>query len=162
LTITLDRVATGWGIILSPYVARLFKPRQWAEADFYNEMTLFLTRIVIALSVFAVGVELPRAYMARHWRSLFILVGPKSVNSPWCRLRCVSDFLHSRSMIMGWLISAAFMDALFPKLNFLHCMVIAAALSPTDPVLASSVVGKGKFAQDVSIDFSSDSSSSVK
>jgi sodium/hydrogen antiporter len=52
-------------------------------------------------------------------------------------------------MLASWLISAAFMYILFPKLNYLHTMVIAAALSPTDPVLAASVVGKGMFAQKV-------------
>jgi hypothetical protein len=53
------------------------------------------------------------------------------------------------SMLIGWLVSAAFMYLLFPNLNYLHCMVVAAALSPTDPILAASVVGKGKFAQKV-------------
>jgi NhaP-type Na+/H+ or K+/H+ antiporter len=76
----IDRVATAWGVVLSPYAARVFKPRHWTEVGHFNEMTLVLTRIVIALSVFGVGVELPRAYMARHWKSLAVLIGPKSVS----------------------------------------------------------------------------------
>lgn len=42
----------------------------------FDEITLELTRAIIALSVFAVGVELPRAYVWRHWKSLTMLLGP--------------------------------------------------------------------------------------
>lgn len=83
---------------------------------------------MIALAVFAVGVELPRAYVWRHRKSLGMLLGP--------------------NMLIGWLLSAGFMYALVPALDFLSALVIAAGVTPTDPILASSVVGKGKFAQD--------------
>lgn len=51
-------------------------------------------------------------------------------------------------MLMGWLISGGLMYAIIPGLDFLPALVVAAGVTPTDPILASSVVGKGKFAQD--------------
>lgn len=112
----------------------------------FDEITLELTRVIIALSVFAIGVELPKAYVLRHWRSLAILLGPMyaflaSLTEPYSRFGV-------RSMFIGWMITAAFITLLIPGLDFLPALVVAAGLTPTDPILAASVVGKGKFAQD--------------
>lgn len=63
--------------------------------------------------------------MYKHWRSLFFLLGP--------------------CMIYGWFISALFMWALIPGVTYLSALVMAACVTPTDPILAQSVVG-GKFA----------------
>jgi len=52
-------VATAFGIIFGPHCANLIDPRQWGNPSF-DDITLEFTRIVLALSVFAVGVELPR------------------------------------------------------------------------------------------------------
>jgi sodium/hydrogen antiporter len=41
-----------------------------------NEITLEVTRVVLAIGVFAIGVELPKQYMKRHWKSLFFLLVP--------------------------------------------------------------------------------------
>lgn len=41
-----------------------------------NTITLEVTRIVLAIGVFAIGVELPKQYMKKHWRSLFFLLVP--------------------------------------------------------------------------------------
>lgn len=121
-------IATCFGIAFSAYGAGIFAPRTWAEGHHSDEITLELTRIVIALSVFAVGVELPKAYVLRHWKSLAMLLGP--------------------IMLMGWMIAGALMFAIIPGLEFLPALVIAAGVTPTDPILASSVVGKGKYAQE--------------
>ncbi|EFP91624.1 uncharacterized protein PGTG_17678 [Puccinia graminis f. sp. tritici CRL 75-36-700-3] len=120
-------ISVVFGIILGPYVSGVFDPRSWAAGENFDDLTLELTRIVVALSVFAVGVELPKAYILRHWRSLAILLGP--------------------AMLFGWIVSGALIYALVPALTFLQALVIAAAVTPTDPVLAASVVGKGKYAQ---------------
>lgn len=40
------------------------------------------------------------------------------------------------------------MYAIIPGLEFLPALVLAAGVTPTDPILASSVVGKGKYAQE--------------
>lgn len=121
-------IAVVVGIAFGPYGADLFDPRGWDDGRQFNEYTLEFTRVVIALSVFAVGVELPRAYMKRHARSLSFLLGP--------------------IMLFGWLVVGAFMYILVPKIGFLAALVAAAASTPTDPILAASVVGKGKYAQE--------------
>lgn len=117
------------------YAAGIFDPRSWAGEEHINEFTLEFTRVVIALSVFAVGVELPKAYVVRHWRSLAALLGPV--------------------MVVGWLVSGGLITLIIPGLSFLPALVVAAGLSPTDPILASSVVGKGRFAQEHVVSFSS-------
>ncbi|KAG9124548.1 hypothetical protein FRC07_011171 [Ceratobasidium sp. 392] len=119
-------IATVFGIIIGPYVAGIFDPRGWAGShEVVNEITLEVTRVVLAIGVFAIGVELPKQYMLKHWRSLFYLLVPV--------------------MTYGWFISAALIYALIPNLNFLSSLVVAACLTPTDPILAAAVVG-GKYA----------------
>ncbi|KAJ7061635.1 Sodium/hydrogen exchanger family-domain-containing protein [Mycena amicta] len=116
-----------FGVVIGPYGANIFNPRGWAgdNVETVNSITLELTRVVLAIGVFAIGVELPKAYMRRHWQSLFFLLGP--------------------IMIWGWFVSAAFIFALIPGLNFLSSLAVAACLTPTDPILAAAVVG-GKWA----------------
>ncbi|KAF8162510.1 Sodium/hydrogen exchanger family-domain-containing protein [Mycena galopus ATCC 62051] len=116
-----------FGVIIGPYGANVFNPRGWAgdNEETVNKITLELTRVVLAVGVFAIGVEAPKAYMRRHWKSLFFLLGPV--------------------MIWGWFVSAALIFALIPGLNFLSSLAVAACLTPTDPILAAAVVG-GKYA----------------
>ncbi|KAH8104782.1 Sodium/hydrogen exchanger family-domain-containing protein [Cristinia sonorae] len=116
-----------FGVVIGPYGANIFDPRGWGNGDLEvgNEITLEVTRVVLAIGVFAIGVELPKAYMARHWKSLLILLGPV--------------------MTWGWFVSAGIIYALIPRLNFLSSLAVAACLTPTDPILAAAVVG-GKYA----------------
>lgn len=63
---------------LGPYGANIFDPRSWGDGnrDTINTITLEVTRVVLAIGVFAIGVELPKAYMQRHWKSLLFLLAP--------------------------------------------------------------------------------------
>ena len=45
----------------------------------------------------------------------------------------------------GWFVCAGFIYGLIPGLNFLSSLAISACLTPTDPILASAVIG-GKWA----------------
>jgi Na(+)/H(+) antiporter len=120
-------VATLCGIIFGPHAANLIDPGSWGNVDL---ITLEFSRIVLVVQCFAVGVELPRAYMEKHWRSVTLLLIPV--------------------MTFGWLITSLFIWGLFHShLNWLDSLCIAACVTATDPVLASSVVGKGKFAKRV-------------
>ncbi|KAI9483169.1 MAG: Sodium/hydrogen exchanger family-domain-containing protein [Benjaminiella poitrasii] len=74
----------------------------------------------------AVGIELPKHYMKKEWLTMFMLLIP--------------------IMLFMWLISGLFIWWLVPPLNYLHALVIAACVCPTDPILANSVV-KGRFAE---------------
>ena len=119
-------VATICGIIFGPHAANLFNPHEWGNVD---KITLECSRIVLVVQCFAVGVELPKAYMERHWKSVTLLLIPV--------------------MTWGWLITSLFIWWMVPPLNWLESLVCAACVTATDPVLASSVVGKGKFAKRV-------------
>ncbi|KAI1822981.1 alkali metal cation/H+ antiporter Nha1 C terminus-domain-containing protein [Xylaria intraflava] len=118
-------VATLVGVIFGPHAANLIDPNSWGNVD---EITIEFSRIVLVVQCFAVGVELPKYYMERHWKSVIFLLLPV--------------------MTFGWLITSLIIWWLFP-LNYLESLTVAACVTATDPVLASSVVGKGKFAKRV-------------
>ncbi|KAF2396867.1 hypothetical protein EJ06DRAFT_174476 [Trichodelitschia bisporula] len=120
-------VATICGIIFGPLAANLINPDDWGNTD---QITLEFCRIVLVVQCFAVGVELPKSYMEKHWKSVTMLLIPV--------------------MTFGWLMTSLFVWWLFRShLNWLDSLAIAACVTATDPVLASSVVGKGKFAKRV-------------
>ncbi len=120
-------VATLCGIIFGPHAANLINPITWGNTDM---ITLEFSRIVLVVQCFAVGVELPKHYMEKHWRSVTLLLVPV--------------------MTFGWLVTSLFIWAMFWRwANWLDCLCLAACVTATDPVLASSVVGKGKFAKRV-------------
>lgn len=119
-------VATLCGVIFGPHAANLFNPLSWGNAD---QITLECSRVVLVVQCFAVGVELPKAYMERHWRSVVFLLVPV--------------------MTFGWLITSLFIWWMIEPLTWLESLGCAACVTATDPVLASSVVGKGKFAKRV-------------
>ncbi len=119
-------VATICGVIFGPHAANLIDPGSWGNAD---QITLEFSRIVLVVQCFAVGVELPKYYMEKHWRSVVFLLIPV--------------------MTFGWLITSLFIWWMIPPLDWLESLCCAACVTATDPVLASSVVGKGKFAKRV-------------
>lgn len=119
-------VATLCGVIFGPHAANLIDPNSWGNTDI---VTVEFSRIVLVVQCFAVGVELPKFYMEKHWRSVVFLLVPV--------------------MTVGWLLTSLFVWWMIPALNWLDSLVVAACVTATDPVLASSVVGKGKFAKRV-------------
>jgi NhaP-type Na+/H+ or K+/H+ antiporter len=119
-------VATICGVIFGPHAANLINPFSWGNTD---QITLEFSRIVLVVQCFAVGVELPKAYMEKHWRSVVFLLLPV--------------------MTFGWLITSVFIWWMIVPLTWLEALACAACVTATDPVLASSVVGKGKFAKRV-------------
>lgn len=119
-------VATICGVIFGPHAANLFNPLSWGNTD---QITLECSRVVLVVQCFAVGVELPKAYMERHWRSVVFLLVPV--------------------MTFGWLVTSLFIWWMIEPLTWLESLMCAACVTATDPVLASSVVGKGKFAKRV-------------
>jgi NhaP-type Na+/H+ or K+/H+ antiporter len=59
---------------MGPHVANVFNPRSWGSNS--NAITLEIMRIVLATGLFAIGVELPKAYMAKHAKGLLVMVVP--------------------------------------------------------------------------------------
>ena len=119
-------VATLCGVIFGPHAANAFNPLSWGNTD---QITLECSRVVLVVQCFAVGVELPKAYMERHWKSVIFLLVPV--------------------MTFGWLMTSLFIWWMIKPLSWLESLMCAACVTATDPVLASSVVGKGKFAKRV-------------
>ena len=119
-------VATIVGVIFGPHAANLIDPFSWGNED---QITLEFSRIVLVVQCFAVGVELPKSYMERHWKSVVLLLLPV--------------------MTWGWLATSLFIWWMIEPLTWLESLACAACVTATDPVLASSVVGKGKFAKRV-------------
>ncbi|TFK75275.1 Sodium/hydrogen exchanger [Pluteus cervinus] len=117
-------LGTVFGIFVGPQGLGVFDPRSWAGSRF-NDVTHEIMRIVLAADLFAIGVELPGSYMAQHARGLLIMVVP--------------------TMAVGWMIVGFCIRLLLPQLDWPSCLTIAACLTPTDPVICSSIVG-GKFA----------------
>jgi len=77
-------LGTAFGILLGPHVLGIFDPRSWTNVT--DIITREFTRVVLAIGLFALGVELPKRYMAEHAKSLLIMVVP--------------------TMAFGWLVSA--------------------------------------------------------
>ncbi|KAF2719653.1 Sodium/hydrogen exchanger [Polychaeton citri CBS 116435] len=82
------------------------------------------TRVIVGIQVFAIGVELPKFYFNRHWKSVAILLGPV--------------------MSFGWLICALFVWWIFMT-DIPTALIVAACLTPTDPVLAASILSNSQF-----------------
>lgn len=116
-------VAVIVGIIAGPLVTNGFNPYSWQDHD---EITKQLTRCIIAIQVMAVGIELPKHYLKKEWKTMSMLLIPV--------------------MMFMWLISGLFIWGLVPPINYLEALVISACICPTDPILANSVV-KGRFAE---------------
>lgn len=105
--------------MIGPFGANIFNPRSWTSD--VNALTLEIMRLTLATGVFAIGVELPPAYLANQWKDLALMVVP--------------------TMAWGWLISAGFMFWIFPSLSFISALCISACLTPTDPVCFSTLNG---------------------
>lgn len=118
-------LAVIFGIILGPYVLDLITPNRWGMND---EMVQEITRVIVAIQCFAVGIELPKHYFRRHYKSVLCFLGP--------------------IMTFSWAITSLFAYLVF-KTGVWTALIIGACLSPTDPVLAASVLANSKFSQRV-------------
>ncbi|PBK89575.1 Sodium/hydrogen exchanger [Armillaria gallica] len=115
-------LGTAFGALVGPYGWGIFDPHSWGSS---HKVTLEVMRIVLAIGLFTIGVELPRNYMARHAKGLLVMVVP--------------------TMAFGWVTVAGVLHVLFKDLNFVSCLAIAACLTPTDPIICAAIVG-GNFA----------------
>jgi NhaP-type Na+/H+ and K+/H+ antiporters len=85
---------------MGPYVANAFDPRSWGQT---TKITLEVMRIVLATGLFAIGVELPRNYMAKHVKGLLVMVVP-TMAFGWVivagmKKSCIRQLVHNLSLI---------------------------------------------------------------
>ncbi|EXJ81938.1 hypothetical protein A1O1_08005 [Capronia coronata CBS 617.96] len=117
-------LATFTGIAFGPYGATVLDPvDRWGWED---NITQELARVITGVQCFAVGIDLPAAYVKRHWKSIGLLLGP--------------------NMIAGWMISATIVYYIL-NTTWLTALIVGACLTPTDPVLSASVIAEAKFSQ---------------
>ena len=113
------------GAVLT-HVVKLPSPEEYAGSPAnLNAITLDFCRAVLGIQLFIAGVQLPSGYLKKEIKSLGILLGP--------------------GMLGMWVCSSVIIWAMVPSLPLLHAMAIAACITPTDPVLSSSIV-KGRYA----------------
>ena len=91
-------LGTIFGIIIGPYCPGLFDPRSWGSRSESDAITLEVMRIVLATGLFVIGVELPKAYMAKHAKGLSAMIVP--------------------TMGIGWVIVAGMYYLFMSYLNF--------------------------------------------
>ncbi|KAJ5539250.1 Cation/H+ exchanger [Penicillium frequentans] len=115
------------GVLFSPHAANFIRPEDYALHSAANlaEITMHFTRLVLGVQLVLAGVQLPKRYLQVEWRSLSLLLGP--------------------GMAAMWICSSLIVWAMVPNFSFLHALIVAACVTPTDPVLSNSIV-KGKFA----------------
>ncbi|KAJ9477975.1 putative Na(+)/H(+) antiporter (putative) [Pseudozyma hubeiensis] len=114
------------GIVVGPYVLNWVDPISWGTAEETNYVTYTFTRIVVGIQVLFCGISLPKAYLWREKLSLGILL--------------------FGIMTTAWFATALLIWGLIPNLTFLESLCIAAAVTPTDPVLANSIT-TGRYAE---------------
>ncbi|KAI5297325.1 hypothetical protein KEM56_004900 [Ascosphaera pollenicola] len=117
------------GLIVSPHAADFIRPldyTQGSQSDL-EAITLYFSRLVLAIQLVLAGVELPSRYVLKEWKPLSLLLGP--------------------GMTAMWLFTALVTWAMVPNISFLHALAVGACVTPTDPVLSSAIV-KGKYADD--------------
>ncbi|KAF2149885.1 Sodium/hydrogen exchanger [Myriangium duriaei CBS 260.36] len=129
------------GILLGPKVLDWLNPNQCNGSTCLDEVTgnstswgwgddvlQEITRVIVGLQVFTVGITLPRYYATKHWKSVAMLLGPV--------------------MTFGWIACAVIVYFLF-QTNIPTALVISACLTPTDPVLSASILSNSQFSSRV-------------
>jgi sodium/hydrogen antiporter len=116
-------IALCFGIVISPDALGAIHPALWGD---YPGILHEIARLTIGIAVMGAALRLPSRFLFRHWRSMGILLGAA---------------MPLMALMSGLLVWALF-D--FP---FWLAMLIGAAVSPTDPILATSLVS-GKFAEE--------------
>lgn len=124
LYLTESLVATLVGVLMGPHGFGVVDPQRWFDTRFHYFLSE-AARIVIGLQVMAVGVSVPGEFLRKHWSSILMMLGPV--------------------MAFMWAVSAMSVHYAL-GLPWLESLIIAACITPTDPVLAHSVI-KGKFAE---------------
>ncbi|KAI9326699.1 Sodium/hydrogen exchanger family-domain-containing protein, partial [Zopfochytrium polystomum] len=118
------QVAVIVGILIAPLVGKLLIAHD-VYSESYDAVTMEFTRLVVVLQCMACGIDLPGNHLSREKTSVLVLIGPV--------------------MIVMWLVAAVGIYVI-TGIPFLEALMISACLTPTDPVLANSIV-KGRFAE---------------
>lgn len=131
-------LGTCFGILMGPICAGIFDPRSWGNNT--NRITLEVMRIVLATGLFAIGVELPKAYMWEHIKGLTVMIVP-TMAIGWLIVAGMYIFSFFLLLIRNSTSFPALLKALFSRFDFITCLALAACLTPTDPIISAAIVG---------------------
>ena len=107
------------GVLLGPAVFGVVDPREWGDQTLILEQA---ARLTVAISLMEIALRLPKGYPFGNWRSLLVLLGPV--------------------MVLMFVVSGLLAYAIL-GVSFWAAMLIGAIVTPTDPVVASSIVQGG-------------------
>ena len=105
------------GIVLGPDVLGLLTPDTWEVPR--HVVIEAVTSLTIGIAVMAVALQLPRKYLASQWRTMLLV------------LAVVMPFMWLTSSVLAFAILG---------LPLWTALLIGAVVTPTDPVLSSTVV----------------------
>jgi NhaP-type Na+/H+ or K+/H+ antiporter len=105
------------GVVLGPIVLDWINPSQWGLSR--EHILEQAARLTMAIGLMGVALRLPPKYFQRHWRGLAVLLG--------------------LVMPLMWVVSGLLVYA-FLRIPFWEAMMIGAAVTPTDPIVATSIV----------------------
>lgn len=104
------------GIVLGPHVFGVLDVSAWGQEERILEEA---SRLTLAIGLMAIALRLPPAYIKQEWRTLLVLIVVV--------------------MPLMWLISSVLAYALL-GIPLLVALLIGGAVTPTDPIVASSIV----------------------
>lgn len=105
------------GILLGPAVLGWIDPNLWGLSR--EHILEQAARLTMAIGLMGVALRLPTKYFQHHWRGLAVLLG--------------------LVMPLMWVISGLLVYA-FLRIPFWEAMMIGAVVTPTDPIVATSIV----------------------
>ena len=111
------------GVLLGPAVFGVLDPAKWGSQETILEQG---ARLTIAISLMGIALRLPSGYPLSRWRSLAVMLGPV--------------------MVLMWLVSGMLVYLIL-GLPFWVAMLIGAVVTPTDPVVSSTIV-QGSMAEE--------------
>lgn len=104
------------GVLLGPRVADFLRPSTWGDERTILEQA---TRLTLAVALMGVALRIPPGFLRRQWRSIALV------------LVLAMPFMALSSGLLVHLIAG---------LPLLTALLIGAVISPTDPVVASTIV----------------------
>lgn len=116
-------IALFLGVLLGPAVLGILDLANWGSQETILEQA---ARLTIAISLMGIALRIPSGYPLSRWRSLAVMLGPV--------------------MVLMWLVSGVLVY-LTLGLPFWVAMLVGAVITPTDPVVSSTIV-QGSVAED--------------
>ncbi|HWG85731.1 MAG TPA: cation:proton antiporter [Deinococcales bacterium] len=104
------------GVLLGPSALDVLDPAEWGAQETILEEA---ARLTLAIGLMAVALRLPSGYLTSHWRPLAVMI--------------------ALVMPLMWLTSGA-LAYLLLDIPLLLALLVGAIVTPTDPVVASSIV----------------------